>query len=30
LRKTEELEIKCDNLYKQNSVLAQENDQLAR
>lgn len=30
LRKTDELEAKCDSLIKQNSLLAQDNDQLAR
>ena len=30
LRKTEELELKVEGLLKQNSLLAQDNDQLAR
>lgn len=30
LRKTEELELKVDGLIKQNSLLTQDNDQLAR
>lgn len=30
LRKTEELELKVEGLIKQNSHLAQDNDQLAR
>jgi hypothetical protein len=30
LRKTDELEAKCDGLLKQNSLLGQDNDQLAR
>lgn len=30
LRKTEELELKVDGLIKQNSMLTQDNDQLAR
>lgn len=30
MRKTDDLEVKCDGLLKQNSHLAQDNDQLAR